>query len=150
MKTESGRSLIEVVGVLVIGTLMAAAAIGTYATVRNNQMRNIAAATLEQIASDVKLLMELRGDYTGVSVDYLIKAGALKNDDAPLGGDTWSITAPVDGKSFSINLVGLSSGECGYFSVAKPQWATRVEINGYSTDGICLSSGGNQISFIVE
>lgn len=143
---ESGRSLIEVIGVMAIGGVLTVGVITTYNIIRNRQLRQFAASNIEQIAKDVKLLLELRGDYTGVSVDYLVKAGALKNTNPPMGDDDWSVTAGMDGKSFSINLTGLSRGECEYFATAKFDWATRVKVN--DTDE-CMS-GENEISFIVE
>lgn len=152
MRTESGRSLIEVIGVLAITGLMTIGAMGAYKIIRSNQERTIANATMEQIAQDTKILLELRGDYTGVSVDYLIKAGALKSDAAPLGGDDWSVVASADGKSFSINLTELTEGECDYFETSIPKWASAVLINGNELDGSdhCFSSATNQISFIIE
>ena len=153
MRQESGRSLIEIVGVIAIGTIMTAAAIGMYRMMRENNARTIATSQLEQIAGDVKLLMEMRGDYSGVSVDYLIKAGALKSDKSPLGGDNWSVTASTDGESFSINLTELTQGECSYFQTTKPQWATAMLINGYEVldnSDRCFSTPTNQISFVVQ
>lgn len=153
MKAESGRSLIEIIGVIAIGTVMVAAAIGMYRMMRENNARTIADTQLKQVASDVKLLLEMRGDYSGVSVDYLIKAGALKSDKAPLGGDNWSITASTDGESFSINLTDLTQGECSYFVMTKPTWAKSILVNGYeviNNSDPCFSTPTNQISFIVE
>lgn len=153
MKTESGRSLIEIIGVLAIAGVMTASAIGVYSMVRANQTRKIASVQLEQIAKNVKLLMEMRGDYTGVSVDYLVKAGAMKSNAAPIGGAQWSVSATSDGTAFSINLVDLSNGECEYFATATPTWAASVLVNGYEmseTSSNCFSSQTNQISFIVE
>ncbi len=152
MKHESGRSLIEVIGVLAIAGIMTAAALGTYKMVRNNQARHIANSTLADIAKNTKLLLEMRGDYTGVSVDYLVKSGAIKTPAAPIGGANWSVTASADGKSFSINLVELTRGECEYFVTATPVWTTSMLVNGYESDPDthCLSSSANQISFIVE
>lgn len=152
MKHESGRSLIEVIGVLAIAGIMTAAALGTYKMVRNNQARHIANSTLSDIAKNTKLLLEMRGDYTGVSVDYLVKSGAIKTPAAPIGGNDWSVTASADGKSFSINLVELTRGECEYFVTATPVWTTSMLVNGYESDPDtrCLSSSANQISFIVE
>lgn len=152
MKHESGRSLIEVIGVLAIAGIMTAAALGTYKMVRNNQVRHIANSTLADIAKNTKLLLEMRGDYTGVSVDYLVKSGAIKTPAAPIGGANWSVTASADGKSFSINLVELTRGECEYFVTATPVWTTSMLVNGYESDPDtrCLSSSANQISFIVE
>lgn len=152
MRMESGRSLIEVIGVLAIAGVMAAATIGTYAMLRGNQARVIAAAELEQIAQDIKMLMEMRGTYEGLSIDYLIKAGALKSDAAPIGGSGWSIVPSIDGVTYSINLVDLSSGDCEYFAMQIPKWATDVTVNGFSYDGTsqCFESNINNVSFIVE
>ncbi|MBD5391826.1 hypothetical protein HDR66_03400 [bacterium] len=152
MRDEYGRSLIEVIGIMAISAITMLSTIGMYNMIRHNQMRTIASSQMQQIARDVKLLMEMRGDYTGVSVDYLIKSGALKSDRAPLGGP-WSITASADGKTFSINLSELSVGECDYFITATPTWATQVIVNNVpagDTADNCFSSKTNQISFIVQ
>ena len=97
--------------------------------------------------------MDMQGDYSGVSVDYLISAGALDNANPPIGGDAWSVTPNFDGTGFAINLTELSSGECEYFATTRPDWATRVVINGSDYTGKnpnCFSSDINQISFFVE
>lgn len=152
MTQESGRSLIEIIGVMAIAGAMTVGAVKMYNVIRNNQMRTIAAAELKQIAADTKTLMGLRGTYDGVSVDYLIKSGALKNERAPIGGDAWSVTSGTDGATFSINLVGLTSGECDYFTTATPTWAKSIRVNGFETEpgSHCFSSATNEISFIVE
>ncbi len=152
MKHESGRSLIEVIATMAIATVMMAGTIGMYVMIRNNQTHSIASTELEKIAGDVKLLLEMRGDYTGVSVDYLIKAGALKNASAPIGGDGWSVSATTDGTAFSINLVDLNYGDCEYLVTAPHKWAKSMSVNGYSSDlgAQCMKSGPNNVSFIVE
>ena len=149
---QSGRSLIEVIGVMAIAGLMTVSALGVYNMIRTNQTRSIATSELEQIVQDVKLLMEMRGTYEGLSVDYLIKAGALDSGRAPIGGDDWSVVASADGQSFSINLVGLTEGECGYFTNSKPKWASAILVNGFeaSISENCFASDTNQVAFIVE
>lgn len=152
MKHESGRSLIEVIGVISITAVMTVAAIGAYNVMRTNQKRTIANAELQQIAQDTKILLEMRGTYEGISVEYLVKAGALESEHAPIGGDGWSVDASVDGESFSINLVDLTSDECEFFSQTKPKWANAVLINGFETGYTdnCFETNTNQISFVVE
>lgn len=152
MKMESGRSLIEVIGVMAIAGLMTISALGAYKMIRANQTRNIADAELKQIVQNVKILMEMRGSYEGVSVDYLIKAGALQSNRAPIGAENWSIYASADGKSFSINLIDLTNGECEYFANKKHNWASAMLINGFESGltNNCFDSDTNQISFIVE
>ncbi len=152
MKAESGRSLIEIIGVMAIAGVMTVSTIGIYRAIRQNQIRAIATSEIDSIAKNVRLLMQVRGTYSGLSVDYLIKAGALKNANAPIGDNNWSVSAGADGKTFSINLTNLSEGECDYFTTAIPKWASAVLVNGYETDpgSHCFSSQTNQISFIAE
>ena len=151
MKYESGRSLIEIIGVLAITAVMTAAALGIYNSIRHNQKNTIAAAELRELAKNTKLLMEMRGDYTGVSVDYLVKAGALRSDKPPIG-TSWSVNVGTDVTSFSIDLKGLSHGECEFFATALPNWATDMFVNGYRLDNsvACFAGGENDISFIVR
>lgn len=152
MREESGRSLIEIIGIMAIGAIMTVSAVSLYNVIRGNQMRAVASANMEALARDTRLLLGMRGDYSGVSVDYLIKAGALKSDRAPLGGP-WSVTAGADGKTFSINLTQLSAGECDYFITTTPGWAAEIRVNGMPADTTadsCFSSRTNEISFIVE
>ena len=152
MKSEQGRSLIEMLGVLAVGAVMTAAAYGTYNMLRTNQIRNLALSEMEQIARNTKILLEMRGDYTGVSVDYLIKAGAITNSKPPLGDNNWSVTAGVDGQTFSINLVNLNHSDCAFFAAKKLTWAKSVSINGINAGGgeACLSVPTNMVSVIVE
>lgn len=152
MKFESGRSLIEVIGVMAIAGVMTVSALGVYNMLRANQARSIASMELKQIAENTKLLLEMRGSYNGISVNYLIKAGALKSDVAPLGGDGWSVTPGFDGLTFSINLVDLTNGECNYFASKKPTWVKTLLINGFEADisSNCFDSDTNQVSFVVE
>lgn len=152
MINERGASMIEIIGVLAIAGVMSAAAISMYNVIKNNQNRKIASVELSQIARNTKLLMEMRGDYTGLSVDYLVSAGALDNKYAPIGGDDWSVSPTTDGTGFSINLTQLTESECQYFTTAVPDWATSVVVNGISstTAPNCFSTSTNQISFIVE
>ena len=150
---ERGASMIEIIGVLAIAGLMSAAAIGMYNTIRNNQARKIASTQMEEIVRNTKMLMGMQGNYNGLSITYLISAGALDNNNPPIGGDDWSIVPTFDGAGFSINLTELSNGECEYFATTKPKWATRIVINNSDYTGTnpnCFSSDINKISFIVE
>ena len=148
MKNESGRSLIEIVGVLAITAVMTASAIAIYNSIRRNQHNTIAAATLREVAKDINMLMGMRGDYTGISVDYLVKAGALATPDAPIG-KTWNIDVGIDRTTFVINLYGLSRAECEFFASAMPAWATDLYINGYNATQVvnCFPGSENDVSF---
>lgn len=151
MMEQSGRSLVEILGVLAIGAVVTVAAVGMYAQVRGSTRRQMASVQMSDVARDVKLLMGARGDYTGVSVPYLVQMGALKNTNAPIG-DAWSVDATDDGAAFAIRLDGLSAGECAYFETTGASWANTVLINGYEIDDTthCFSTATNRVSFIVK
>ena len=151
MKSESGRSLIEIIGVLAITAVMTASAVAIYNSVRQNQSNTIASAELRELVKNAKLLMDMRDDYTGISVEYLVKAGALKNENPPVG-KSWSIEVGVPSNTFSINFDGLTSNECKYFSAAVPNWASDVIVNGHKIDEVsnCFTLADNKVSFIID
>lgn len=151
MREQSGRSLIEIIGVLAIGAIMISATYAVYNTTNQKQKRFVASETLKDIAQKTKTLLEYTG-YTPVSVRYLIETGAIDNDKSPLGGNDWSVTSNVDGTEFSINLTGLSFDECAYFTTKKSDWAIRVSVNGYDSDATsyCMKTGDNRISFFAK
>ena len=148
MREQSGRSLIEIIGVLAIGAIMISGTYAIYNSTNQKQKRLIAASNLENIATKTKTLLEYSG-YQPVSVDFLIEAGALTNDKAPAGGKDWSVTGSIDGTEFSINLVDLSYDECAYFTTKKLDWVTYIKVNDYDSgdSSYCLKTGANKISF---
>lgn len=151
MREQSGRSLIEIIGVLAIGAIMVSGTYAIYNSTNQKQKRLIASETLKDIATKTKTLLEYSG-YQNVSVDFLIEAGAISNDEAPAGGKDWSITSNFDGTEFSINLTGLSFDECAYFTTKKFDWVTSISVNGFSSSdtSYCLKSGENTISFFAQ
>ncbi len=151
MREQSGRSLIEIIGVLAIGGIMVSAVFAMYQSANQRQKRLIASETLNDIVTKTKTLLEYSG-YQVVSVDYLIESGALHNDKAPIGDSDWSVTPSIDGTEFSINLVGLSFDDCAYFATKKFNWATKITVNGYESQNgsFCLKTGDNKISFFAK
>lgn len=152
MKQESGRSLIEILGVLAIVGVMSAVSIKVYNSIRNSQIRTIAVQELKQIATNTRLLLSPMGDYSFVSVDYLIKAGALKNGKAPIGSNDWSVKSNFEGTVFSINLTGLSTGECEYLSTVALDFVYKIVVNNHENADAtyCLSTSENQVSLYAE
>lgn len=151
MREQSGRSLIEIIGVLAIGAIMISATYAMYHSANSKQKRLVASEILKDIATKTKTLLEYSG-YGPVSVDYLIEAGVINNDKAPAGGEGWSVTSNFDGTEFSINLVKLSMEECAYFTTKKFDWATHINVNGYdpADSSYCMKSGDNIVSFFAQ
>ena len=151
MRDQSGRSLIEIIGVLAIGAVMLSGTYAIYNSTNQKQKRLIASENLKEIVTKTKTLLEYSG-YQNVSKDFLIEAGALQNDKAPAGDQDWSITSNVDGTEFAVNLTGLSVDECAYFTTKKFDWIERISVNGYSSDAssYCLKTGSNKLSFFAK
>ncbi|MBO7052850.1 MAG: hypothetical protein J6W27_00210 [Alphaproteobacteria bacterium] len=127
MNQQSGRSLIEILGVLTIGAVMIAAAGGMYHAIDQRQKRVVALETMKDIVNQTKTLMEYSGSYDKVSIDYLIEAGVLKNKKAPIGSDAWRIK-PTE-KGFVIQLFKLTYDDCAFFATKNIEWASSVVIN---------------------
>ena len=102
MREQSGRSLIEIIGVLAIGAIMVSGTYAIYNSTNAKQKRLIASTELENIATKTKTLLEYSG-YTPVSVDFLIEAGALTNDKAP-ESTTNITTTPSNAPNNLLNL----------------------------------------------
>ena len=151
MREQSGRSLIEIIGVLAISGIMVAGVFNMYHSISNRQKRMIAYENLKEIVTKTKTLLEYSG-YQPVSVDFLVKSGAINNTRAPIGDNDWTITPSIDASEFSINLNGLTYDECVYFATKKTDWATHISVNGYDNNSasFCLKTGDNKISIFVK
>lgn len=151
MHEQSGRSLIEVIGVLAIGAIMISGTYMIYQSTHEKQKRLIASEELKTIATKTKTLLEYSG-YKDVSVDFLVESGALDSDKSPAGGNKWSVTSNYDGTEFSINLTGLTFDECAYFTTKKFDWAYKINVNDHDSKEslYCLKTGENKISFWVR
>ena len=149
-KEESGRSLVEIVGVLAIGAIMIASAFSIYKSIDNRQTRLIASETLKDVAAKTKTLYEFSG-YENVSVPKLKTDGVLSSTDAPIGGG-WKISGvKEDGvfPKFKIEIEKLDYDDCNYFAVKKSDWAIGKEVNG-SADGKCKETKENKVAFIAK
>lgn len=149
---QAGRSMIEMLGILALAGIMTYGAIKLYQSMRNRTARTTAEMTLSDLASNAKLLFRGRGDYSAISMDYLVKAGALKNTNSPLPNTEMTVQSADLGKSFAIVLSGLSFGDCAYFATTKIDWATAIKVNGFSDDAksYCYEIEKNRLEFIVK
>ncbi len=146
MKEQSGRSMIEIIGVLAIGVIMIAAAYNMYKSIDNRQKRLIASETIADVAKKTKILYEFSG-YTNASINDLVAKGAMSDSATPIGSG-WSINSESDGTEFSIRVTGLSYDECKYFSMKKADWAYVVKAG--TSNSCTKNSNSNQMWFFVK
>ena len=153
MKEESGRSLVEIIGVLAIGAIMIASAYSIYQSINNRQTRLIASETLKDVAAKTKTLYEFSG-YGNVNLSQLQTDGVLTNTNPPIGG-AWEIKTTSGGTAFTITLKQLSYDDCEYFAVKKSDWAKEKKINNkkVSDGGTCAkkpTGDKNMVAFTVQ
>ena len=152
-KHESGRSLIEVIGVMALGAVMLAGTFRAYQVIRVRQARVIAAEELHDAAHNGRLLFAGKNDYSGISVNYLIKMGALKTDRAPSVAQSYDIQAEADGGAFRINLHGVSFSDCAWLGTQRFDWASKVLANDFyegKPAENCKQGELNNVTFIVR
>lgn len=143
MRENSGRSLIEITGVLAIGVSMLAAAYSMYKTIDARQKRLITYETVQDIAKKTKVLYAYSG-YKDISANTLITDGAITDTKLPIG------TLAISGTdaNFTITISELTEDECEYFKIKKADWAAKMRIN--AGNNACENNDNNSIAWGVE
>jgi len=150
MNNESGRSLIEMLGVLALAGIVSFGAIAMYRTARLRQTRFIAEQELKTLAENAKIIYSGRQNYTGITKDFLIKTGALKVE--RIAGQDFRIQSQGDGKTFSIVFENLNMSDCAYFATKRFDWTEAVAVNGFTDNPVsfCAELHPNRLEFIIR
>ena len=132
-------------GVLMLAGVITFGAVKLYQSARDRQSRFIAEHELKELAENIKILYSGRHNYTGISTDYLIKAGALKTE--KIAGQPFRVQSSFDGKSFSIVFNDMNHGDCVYFATKKFEWADGVAVNGMTghASAYCAETHPNKL-----
>ena len=128
MKEQSGRSLIEIVGVLAIGVIMIAAAYNMYRSIDQRQERMITYEDVKEIARKTKILYEYSGYPSNLTASTLVTAGAITSTKLPVG--TLEVASSDGGKEFTVKIKKITRSECKYFSTKKSDdWAYEKSVD---------------------
>ncbi len=153
MKYESGRSMIEMLGVLLIMGVITIGAVGMISTAMRTQKRTTVNDNIIQIVTGVRQLLGEYDDYSHIDNNRIFRAIGMSNK-TPYAGGTYRLSVdPSNSNRFIVSIDGLSKSDCEYF-VTKA-WSDSV---GYQMSdgkqsgavGNCDSSVGNntvQITF---
>lgn len=138
MKMESGRSMIEMLGVLAIMGVLTVGAIGLISTAMRTQKRNTVNEEVLQMVTGVRQLLGEYDDFSHIDNTTIFGAigMAAKN---PYGGTYELAVDPANSRQFIVTINGLSRNDCEYF-ITKA-WSDSV---GYlATDGKQSGASGN-------
>jgi len=120
---ESGRSMIEMLGVIAImGVITATAVLGINLAL-NSQKRNTVQDTVMQIVSNVRQLLGEYDDFSGIDNNTIFAAIGISNKN-PYGGKYELRANPADKKQFEVSITGLNTGDCEYFRAKA--WADSI------------------------
>jgi len=111
MKQESGRSMIEMIGVLAIMMALTATAIATYNYAMNMQKRSTVNENVSNIVTGVRELLKGYDDFSNIDNSTIFAAMSMSNKN-PYGGTYEVSVNPADARQFIVRIDGLSKSDC--------------------------------------
>ncbi len=148
MRQESGRSMIEMVGVLAIMGIITAGAFMLISTAINTQKRSRVTDDVTAIVSGVRTVLGEYDDFSNLDNSTIFGVLAMSNKN-PYGGTYELSVDNANPRQFVVSINGLSKSDCqGLLTKA---WTDSV---GYNTSnhkesgatGNCSDSGNNVVS----
>ncbi|MBQ8671771.1 MAG: hypothetical protein IJ525_04535 [Alphaproteobacteria bacterium] len=135
---ESGRSMIEMLGVLAIIGVLSVGGIAGYSKAMQKYRINKTIEQITLIAGNVRTFFANQRNYSGLNDDSVIKKAKLVPDEMWDGNyikDVWGNTLYMHGEtpSFYINLEEISESDC--IELGTQDW-TNLNLAGISLGGI--------------
>lgn len=116
MREESGRSMIEMIGVLAIMGAITVGAIWLISTAMKTQKRNSVNEQVIQIVSMVRNLFSEYDDYSALDGSRIFGALGM-SDKNPYGGLYKVNVNPENSRQFVVSVTGLSKSDCEFFTI---------------------------------
>jgi len=138
MKQESGRSMIEMLGVLAIMGIITAGAALLISRTMNIQKHNTVGEEVIQIVTNVRQLLGEYDDFSDIDNSRIFGAINVSSRN-PYGGAYELAVDPSNPRQFIVSVTGLAKNDCEYFLTKA--WVDSV---GYKTsDGKKSGATGN-------
>jgi len=150
MRQESGRSMIEMIGVLAIMAIITAGAFALISTAFNTQKRGRVTDDVANIVSGVRSLLGEYDDFSNIDNSTIFGAIGVSNKN-PYGGTYELAVNPSNSRQFIISIKGLSKAECD--GLVTKAWNDSVRYNesGHKESGAkgdCLEGKKNTVSIV--
>lgn len=111
---ESGRSMIEMLGVLAIMGVITVGAITMISAAMRNQKRTTVQDEVTQIVTGVRSLLGGYDDYSNIDSDTIFAAIGMSSKN-PYNGNYALATNPADSHQFMVTIDGLNKSDCEFF-----------------------------------
>ncbi|MDR1071759.1 MAG: hypothetical protein LBL21_03910 [Rickettsiales bacterium] len=147
-RRESGRSMIEMLGVLLIMGVITVAAVQMISAAMRSSKRTTVQDEVAQITTGVRQLLGEYDDFSGIDNNTIFAAIGISSKN-PYGGKYELRTNQSDKRQFVVSITGLNGSDCEYFRTKA--WPDSVEYRASNgkTGGAtaspanCADSGGN-------
>lgn len=121
-KQQSGRSMIEMIGVLSIMALVTAGAFALIANGTSSQKRNRAVDDMVEITTGTRSIYAEHEDLPTINSTTLLSA-LSKSATGPYTGSTYSVER-LSNTTFAVKLTGLPEGDCTALGIKEWKVAT--------------------------
>ena len=111
MRQESGRSMIEMIGVLAIMGALTATAVLTYNYAKGMQKRSTVNEHVSNIVTGVRELLKGYDDFSNIDNSTIFAAMSMSNKN-PYGGTYELAVDPSNTRQFIVHINGLSKSDC--------------------------------------
>ena len=142
MRQESGRSMIEMLGVLAIMGVITVGAISMISYAMRMQKQSTVNDEVYQIVLGVRQLLGEYDDFSRIDNSTIFTALAMSNKN-PYGGKYTVAMNPANRRQFVVTIDGLSSSECK--ALVPKAWTDSVD----GATGNCVSMGKDNVVSIV-
>jgi type II secretory pathway pseudopilin PulG len=123
-RQQSGRSMIEMLGVLAIMGVITVGAIAMISAAMRSQKRDAVQSDAAQIATGVRALLGEYDDYSNIDNATIFAAIGMPAKN-PYGGKYELAANPADPRQFVLTIGGLNESDCLYFK--GKAWSDSVE-----------------------
>ncbi len=150
MKEESGRSMIEMIGVLAIMGIITAGAFALITTALHTQKRSRVTDDVTTIVSGVRTLLGEYDDFSNIDNSTIFGAMAISNKN-PYGGTYELQVDKSNSRQFIVNINGLSKSDCeGLITKAWTDSVGYIQSNGRESGASanCTDTGMNVVSIV--
>ena len=120
---QSGRSMIEMLGVLAIMGVITVSAIALISTAMRTQKHSTANDQVTQIVLGVRQLLGEYDDFSNIDNSIIFGAMGMSNKN-PYGGAYTVSVNPANARQFIVGIDGLTQSDCEY--LAAKAWPDSV------------------------
>jgi len=150
MISESGRSMIEMLGVLAIMGVITVGAVGMISTAMRTQKRSTVNDEVIQIVTGVRQLLGEFDDYSHINNATIFGAIGVSPKN-PYGGTYELNVDPSNPRQFIVSITGLSEGDCKYFVTKAWSDSVGYQMSGGTNGGAagnCSDANGKNTVYI--